>query len=123
MTDYHEPTDELSGRDRDVHRALASLKEEIEAVDWYHQRVVRTADESLRSVLAHNRDEEMEHAAMTLEWLRRNVEAWDRNLSRHLFSEGPIAERGEASSSENSLASSLQIGSLKGEENGKKVAP
>lgn len=112
MSDYHEPTEELSKRDRDIHRALTSLKEEIEAVDWYHQRVVLTTDEALRSVLAHNRDEEIEHAAMTLEWLRRNFELWNRNLSKYLFSEGSITEIEEATST-GPEPSSLQIGSLK----------
>jgi ferritin-like protein len=117
MTDYHEPPDDLAQEDRDLHRALTSLKEEIEAVDWYHQRVVSTQDASLRSVLAHNRDEEIEHASMTLEWLRRNVEAWNEKLSRHLFSEGPIRDvpgEGEQEAGvERVESTSLGIGSLR----------
>ena len=99
MTDYHEPPDELPPAVRDAHRALNSLKEEIEAVDWYHQRVELAGDPSLRDVLAHNRDEEIEHACMTLEWLRRRMPGWDAQLREHLFKEGPIAhehEDGEA---------------------------
>ena len=71
MTDYHEPPEELDARARDFHRALTSLKEEIEAVDWYAQRVARATSPELRHVLDHNRREEIEHACMTLEWLRR----------------------------------------------------
>jgi hypothetical protein len=89
---YHEKWDELSEHAKDVHRALESLKEEIEAVDWYHQRVEVAHDQELRAVLAHNRDEEIEHAAMMLEWLRRNMGAWDDELREYLFTDKPIAE-------------------------------
>lgn len=89
---YHEKWDEIPDRDKDIHRALESLKEEIEAVDWYHQRVCLAADDELRSVLAHNRDEEIEHAAMVLEWLRRTMPAWDDELRDYLFTDAPIAE-------------------------------
>ena len=92
MSDYHEPWEALPEDARDIHRALVSLKEEIEAVDWYHQRVVLATDPGLRDILAHNRDEEMEHACMTLEWLRRTVPAWDENLKTYLFTEAPITE-------------------------------
>ena len=92
MTDYHESWDALSDEARDIHRALMSLKEEVEAVDWYHQRVVTANDPALRDILAHNRDEEMEHACMALEWLRRNVPEWDENLRTYLFTEAPITE-------------------------------
>ena len=88
---YHEKWDELSEHAKDVHRALESLKEEIEAVDWYHQRVEVARDQELRAVLAHNRDEEIEHAAMMLEWLRRNMGAWDDELREYLFTDKPIA--------------------------------
>ena len=88
----HEDWAELPEEARDVHRALASLREEIEAVDWYHQRVVRCTDPALREVLAHNRDEEMEHASMILEWLRRNMPGWDAMLRAYLFREDAIAE-------------------------------
>jgi uncharacterized protein len=89
---YHEPLDELSQAVRERHRAIVSLTEELEAIDWYDQRVDATSDESLRAVLAHNRDEEREHAAMTLEWLRRNDPTWDRVLRTYLFTEAPITE-------------------------------
>ncbi len=97
MTDYHEPPESLSPGARDAHRALTSLREEIEAVDWYHQRVEMCTDEDLKAVLAHNRDEEIEHAAMTLEWLRRRFPAWDEQLRKYLFTEGPITEIGHDS--------------------------
>ena len=68
---YHEPIDELSDETRDMHRAITSLMEELEAVDWYNQRVDACKDPELKAILAHNRDEEKEHAAMVLEWIRR----------------------------------------------------
>ena len=71
MSEYHEPESELTEEVRDVHRAVTSLKEELEAVDWYNQRWAASKNKGLRAVLAHNRDEEIEHACMTLEWLRR----------------------------------------------------
>lgn len=92
MPDYHESWEALPEQARDIHRAVASLKEEIEAVDWYHQRVVLCTDPQLRKVLAHNRDEEIEHAVMTLEWLRRNMPKWDENLRRYLFTTADITE-------------------------------
>lgn len=96
MSDYHEPEGELSDKARDLHRALSSFKEEIEAIDWYHQRWELCTDENLRGVIAHNRDEEIEHATMTLEWLRRNMPQFDEALRTYLFTEGPIAEIEEA---------------------------
>ncbi|AAD35868.1 MULTISPECIES: encapsulin-associated ferritin-like protein [Thermotoga] len=95
---YHEPVSELTGKDRDFVRALNSLKEEIEAVAWYHQRVVTTKDETVRKILEHNRDEEMEHAAMLLEWLRRNMPGWDEALRTYLFTDKPITEIEEETS-------------------------
>ena len=74
----------------DKHRAIVSLMEELEAVDWYDQRVAATADEELKTVLAHNRDEEKEHAAMVLEWLRRRDPVLDANLRKYLFTEEPL---------------------------------
>jgi uncharacterized protein len=87
---YHEPYDKLSDKTRDVHRAIVSLMEELEAIDWYNQRVDVCTDEELRLVLAHNRDEEVEHAAMTLEWLRRRLPTFDKELREYLFKEGSI---------------------------------
>jgi uncharacterized protein len=90
MSNYHEPAEELTPEARNFSRALNSLKEEIEAVDWYHQRVVTTNDPDLAALMAHNRDEEIEHACMTLEWLRRNMPGWDEELRNYLFKEGSI---------------------------------
>ncbi|WP_424947416.1 encapsulin-associated ferritin-like protein [Candidatus Spongiihabitans sp.] len=87
---YHEPIEELSDETRDMHRAIISLMEELEAVDWYNQRVDACKDPELKSILAHNRDEEKEHAAMVLEWIRRRDDVLDRELRESLFSEGPI---------------------------------
>ncbi|MFO8234234.1 MAG: ferritin-like domain-containing protein [Bacteroidales bacterium] len=116
MSHYHEPTEELSNQARNYSRALNSLKEEIEAVDWYHQRVDTSDDEELKSIMAHNRDEEIEHACMTLEWLRRNMPGWDEELRNWLFKEGPIVgehhdDHEEESSGNNS--SDLGIGKIK----------
>lgn len=115
MNDYHEPYDVLEERDRDIVRALASLKEEIEAVNWYHQRTVVTKDEALRAILAHNRDEEIEHACMAIEWLRRVEPAWDAQLRKLLFIDGPIAdEDGGHVDSETTPESDLGIADLTG---------
>lgn len=91
MNDYHEPIEKLSKKSADFIRALKSLKEEIEAIDWYQQRIDACSDVSLRKILEHNRDEEMEHASMTLEWLRRNQGGWDSQLREYLFTENEIA--------------------------------
>ena len=88
---YHEPIDELSDKTRDMHRAIVSLMEELEAVDWYNQRVNACSNSELKAILAHNRDEEKEHAAMVLEWIRRQDPVFDRELKDFLFSEKPIA--------------------------------
>jgi uncharacterized protein len=88
----HEPEDRLSAEVIDRHRAIVSIQEELEAVDWYDQRVAATDDPELAAILAHNRDEEKEHAAMALEWLRRHDPAFDRHLRTYLFSSGPITD-------------------------------
>jgi len=87
---YHEPIDELRKETRDMHRAITSLMEELEAVDWYNQRVDACTDPALRAILAHNRDEEKEHAAMVLEWIRRNDVSFDKELKDFLFTSKPI---------------------------------
>jgi len=87
---YHEAN--LSEETRDMHRAIVSLMEELEAVDWYNQRVDACKDAELRAILAHNRDEEKEHAAMMLEWIRRRDPAFDRELRDYLFTEKPITK-------------------------------
>jgi ferritin-like protein len=109
MSDYHEPWDSLPETARNAHRALASFKEEIEAVDWYHQRAVLCEDADLRDVLEHNRDEEIEHACMTLEWLRRHMNGWEDKLNQYLFTEGPITEV-DKKSEPNARTPSLRVG-------------
>ena len=84
---YHEPIDELSDATRDMHRAIVSLMEELEAVDWYNQRVDACKDAELKGILEHNRDEEKEHAAMVLEWIRRQDPTFDKELKDYLFTE------------------------------------
>ena len=90
MQNYHEPPELLSNETRDFLRALNSLKEEIEAVDWYQQRLDVTTDKQLKKILRHNRNEEIEHACMALEWLRRNMDGWDEMLKTYLFTEKDI---------------------------------
>jgi hypothetical protein len=90
---YHEPIEELNDEVRDLHRAIVSLMEELEAVDWYNQRVAACKDKELKMVLAHNRDEEIEHAAMALEWIRRKNARFDSQLKKYLFTEGPIRDK------------------------------
>ncbi len=87
---YHEPIEELSDETRDMHRAITSLMEELEAVDWYNQRVDACKDKELADILAHNRDEEKEHAAMVLEWIRRKDPKFDHELRDFLFTDKPI---------------------------------
>jgi len=87
---YHEPVEELSEETKDMHRAIVSLMEELEAVDWYNQRVDACKDPDLRDILAHNRDEEKEHAAMLLEWVRRQDGVFDKELKDYLFTDKPI---------------------------------
>jgi ferritin-like protein len=86
----HEDAKALGPEIIDRHRAISSLMEELEAIDWYDQRIAASADDELKAVLAHNRDEEKEHAAMVLEWLRRHDAALDRNLRKYLFNEQPL---------------------------------
>lgn len=91
-TGFHEPIERLSNTTQDTHRALVSLQEELEAVDWYRQRADACTDAALREVLLHNMREEVEHAAMLLEWLRRRDPVFDEHLRTYLFQEGPITE-------------------------------
>ena len=82
---FHEAPDELSESTKELHRAITSLMEELEAVDWYQQRIDATKDEELAALLAHNRDEEMEHAAMLIEWLRKNNAQFHKQLDKYVF--------------------------------------
>jgi uncharacterized protein len=86
---YHE--EGLSDETKDMHRAIVSLMEELEAVDWYNQRAEACKDRELKAILAHNREEEKEHAAMVLEWIRRKDPAFSKELKEYLFTESPVA--------------------------------
>jgi len=115
----HEPAERLSSETIDRHRAIVSIQEELEAVDRYDQRVGAATEGELAAVMAHNRDEEKEHAAMTLEWLRRHDPVLDRHLRTYLFSSAAIIELGAEAVSSGNLApaeatGSLGIGSLNG---------
>src|SRR4051812_3906738 len=120
---YHEPLELVSEPTRDLHRAISSLMEELEAVDWYQQRAGATQDAELRAVLEHNRDEETEHAMMVLEWIRRNNPVFDENIRTYLMKQGPITGieaasegkggKGGEGGAEPRNDSSLGIGSLK----------
>lgn len=123
---YHEPYELLSPSTRDRHRAVWTLIEELEAIDWYQQRADVCGDEDLRAVLIHNKNEEIEHAMMTLEWLRRNYPEFDANIRTYVLSTGPITEVEAGNRETNGVAGagappgraassgSLGIGSLKG---------
>jgi ferritin-like protein len=124
---YHESLDKLSPETQDMHRAIVSLQEELEAADWYQQRAEACGDEELKAILLHNMREEIEHAAMILEWLRRNNPDFSKHLKTYLYTTPPITEveeedtAGEASeSTPNADASpasrpSLTIGTMKGD--------
>jgi ferritin-like protein len=118
---YHEPIELLSEGTKNMHRALVSLREELEAVDWYQQRAEACSDTDLAAVLTHNKNEEIEHAVMTLEWIRRHNPVVDKNLKTYLNTTGPIVDveknamAGASGGGEGgNVKPSLGIGSLKG---------
>lgn len=124
----HEPRELLSDEVLDRHRAIVSLMEELEAVDWYDQRAAACVDPELKQILEHNRDEEKEHAAMVIEWLRRNDPTFASELRTYLFTEGSILDAEEAATggvdtqpghggSDRSAIGSLDLGNLRGREN------
>jgi uncharacterized protein len=119
-TTLHESEERLSAATRDMHRAIVSLMEELEAVDWYQQRAEAGDDGELREILRHNRDEEKEHAAMVLEWIRRHDPVFDAKLREFLFTEGPIVgrekalERAEPGGGGNGQGRVASVGSLRG---------
>jgi len=88
----HIPREKISKKTLHLHNAITSVIEELEAVDWYRQRAEDTDDAALKAVLLHNAREEIEHASMVLEWIRRNDKEFDKNLREYLFSKGPITE-------------------------------
>ena len=118
---YHESLDKLRAETLDNHRAFTSMQEELEAADWYDQRVDAAIDQDLKDILAHNRDEEKEHFSMLLEWYRRRDAKMDAHLKEYLFTTGSLIAKEQASSGgEGGSADasggggSLGIGSLKG---------
>ncbi|HTO01779.1 MAG TPA: ferritin-like domain-containing protein [Microthrixaceae bacterium] len=120
----HESPDVLSPLVIDRHRAIVSLMEELEAIDWYDQRAAAATDPELVKILEHNRDEEKEHAAMVLEWIRRNDSVMDKQLRTYLFSEGSIVEVEERAEGEapeptrgGRVVGNLPLGNLRGSEN------
>jgi uncharacterized protein len=129
---YHEPLELLSEHTRNLHRAIVSLIEELEAVDWYQQRAEAASDADLKAVLMHHRNEEIEHAMMNLEWLIRHDPTFVRHARTYLFTQGPITEIEETATGKGGKggndgkgaaadgpaappSTSLGIGSLKGE--------
>lgn len=117
---WHEPYDKLQPKTRAMHRALVSLMEELEAIDWYAQRVEVSDDATLAEILAHNGNEEREHAAMLLEWIRRHDPVFERHLRTYLFKGGDIVEReaqeeagGERGPAGGGSAPRASVGSLK----------
>jgi len=81
----HEDRQKLSTKTLDLKRAIDSLKEELEAIDWYNQQADATNDEELKKVLIHNANEEKEHAAMLIEWLRKNDKVFAKEIDDNLF--------------------------------------
>jgi uncharacterized protein len=89
---FHEDPNQLSDFAKDYHRIIQSTMEELEAVDWYNQRAECATDPEAKAVMEHNRDEEIEHACMGIEWLRKNNPVWDTMLREFLFKEGSVVE-------------------------------
>ena len=119
----HEPIDKLKPETINIHRAVVSLMEELEAIDWYRQRADACADLQLRAVLEHNMNEEIEHASMVLEWIRRNVPKFDEALKTYLFTSGNIVDiekaveaggKERAAPADNRPKSRSTIGDMKG---------
>lgn len=116
---FHEPFELLSEKTKDVTRAINSLREELEAVDWYNQRADVATDDELRSILEHNRNEEMEHAVMLMEWLRRNMDGWNEEMQTYFFTNSPVtsleeeAEQSDEPKDSITFGKSLNIGSMK----------
>jgi hypothetical protein len=123
---YHESLDLLSEETKNLHRGLVSLIEELEAVDWYNQRAEACSDAELKAVLTHHRNEEIEHAMMNLEWIRRHLPILDEHMRTYLFAAGDITQVEEAKKVDDvvgaqgreraaapAAAGSLRVGSLR----------
>ena len=114
---YHEPLELLSGETREMHRAIVSLMEELEAIDWYQQRADASSDPQLKDVLLHNKNEEIEHASMVMEWIRRHNDHFNEMMRKYLFTEQPITGIEKAAGTDSpgtSATETLGIGSMKG---------
>src|SRR3954453_7243110 len=99
----HVPREKLSRKTLEMHDAITSLMEELEAVDWYRQRADDIQDPELKAIVLHNAREELEHASMVLEWIRRHDQEADAQLKEFLFSSGSIAGREKDASEEHGL--------------------
>ena len=112
---FHEPLELLRQKTLDLHRAWVSVVEELQAIDWYSQRVDATKDPELRAILEHNGNEEKEHASMLLEWIRRQDPVFETNLRKYLFRGGSIVATEAAAGGGNGgrPAGPPSIGSLK----------
>lgn len=115
---YHEDPNQLSDFAKDYHRIIQSTMEELEAVDWYNQRAECATDAEAKAIIEHNRDEEIEHACMGIEWLRKNSPVWDKMLREFLFKDGDVvgneqAMTGKEESDESSSSVTLNIGKNK----------
>jgi len=107
---YTEPYEHIGDNARDIARAMKSLREELEATDYYHQRAQTVCDPELKKILEHNRDEEKEHAVMLMEWLRRNMEGWDKELREYIFTAAPITEIEDAGSGAEETGGGASLG-------------
>lgn len=112
-TSLHEAADQLKPQTIDIHRAIVSLMEELEAIDWYQQRADACGDGQLRSILIHNMNEEIEHATMILEWVRRKMPKFDETLKMYLFTTGEITEIEQAAESGEKMAAEMTRSSLR----------
>lgn len=102
---FHEEINKLSEFTKDYHRIIQSTMEELEAIDWYNQRAEAANDPSAKEIMEHNRDEEIEHACMGLEWLRRNSPVWDEMMRKFIFTNSDIVSQ-ESGSTDQSLQES-----------------
>jgi uncharacterized protein len=113
---YHESLDLLTTETVNMHRAIVSLMEELEAIDWYQQRADACSDPQLKDVLLHNKNEEIEHATMVMEWIRRHNDHFNEMMRKYLFTEQPITgieKRAETDGPTSPAAVTLGIGSMK----------
>jgi hypothetical protein len=109
----HEDRSILGPEILDRHRAIVTLMEELEAIDWYDQRIKASDNQELRAILSHNRNEEAEHASMLLEWLRRHDAGLDQQLKKYLFTDGPIRDTAAAPATTSTTTDHLAIGGLR----------